>query len=316
MPRVSVCVATYNQDQYVRDCVMSVVSQANDVSLEILVGDDQSTDQTEEILRGLAAQYPDIIQYFRHESGLGPERNYQFLIGQARGDYIAHLDGDDYWLPGKLRMQLAVLEDSSDVMACYTNALCIDGTGMPLGPFNNPQPRRFNLSYLMKNGNFLNLSSMVYRAEIGSSICSWPPHFIDYKIHLMIAEKGDLGYVNTFGVVYRMNSSGSMVLNQSERVWRLYWEALCYVASEGAGKVEFIDGSADFLRRVAFRSIKTKSLSFFVYWWKVVAEAHVGKRIKLAFIFAGNIILMGIVAVMSRFASFIGGTRLRVLFWR
>lgn len=315
-PSVSVCIATYNQDQYVLDCVMSVVSQANDVSLEILVGDDQSTDGTEAILRSLEIKYPDVIQYHRHQSRLGPERNYQFLIGRARGKYIAHLDGDDYWLPGKLRMQLAILEESADLIACYTNALCIDENGVPIGVFNNSQPPRFDFSHLLRKGNFLNLSSMVYRAEVGSCICSWPPRFIDYKIHLAIAEKGDVGYLNLFGVAYRVNSIGSMVLNQAEIVWQLYWEAICYAASKNVDRSVFIDASADFLRRIAFRSIKSRSLYFFVYWWKLVSEAHVGARLNLALKFSGEFLIVGGIAIIARITSFIGGTSLRVFFWR
>ena len=49
VPRVSVCVVAYNHERYIHDCIMTVLAQAHDVSLEVLIGDDQSTDQTEEI---------------------------------------------------------------------------------------------------------------------------------------------------------------------------------------------------------------------------------------------------------------------------
>ena len=126
LPRVTVCIVTYNHERYIHDCIMSVLAQAHDVSLEVLIGDDQSTDRTEEIARALAARFPDVIRYFRHENRLGPGGNYQFLIGRARGEYIAHLDGDDFWLPGKLTKQISVMDKDSGVSASYTNALCID----------------------------------------------------------------------------------------------------------------------------------------------------------------------------------------------
>ena len=78
-------------------------------------------------------RFPDVIRYFRHENRLGPGGNYQFLIGQARGEYIAHLDGDDYWLPGKLTAQLGVLDVSPECVAVYANAICVNDAGALLG---------------------------------------------------------------------------------------------------------------------------------------------------------------------------------------
>ena len=75
-PRVSVCIVTYNHERYIHDCLMTVVAQAGDISLEILVGDDRSTDRTEEIVRALVAQFANVIRYFRHENQLGPGGNY------------------------------------------------------------------------------------------------------------------------------------------------------------------------------------------------------------------------------------------------
>lgn len=222
IPRVSVCVVTYNHERYIHDCLMTVVAQAHDVPLEILVGDDQSTDRTEETIRTLVAQFPDVIRYFRHENRLGPAGNYQFLIGLARGEYIAHLDGDDYWFPGKIAKQITLMDNFPEIMASYTNALCIDDGGAAIGVFNNEQPSEFDIDYLLRMGNFLNNSSMVYRRSFKAEICGWPPDFLDYRIHLKLASHGRIGFLNTLGVAYRVNSSTSMVLNHGERVRELY----------------------------------------------------------------------------------------------
>jgi glycosyltransferase involved in cell wall biosynthesis len=316
MPRVSVCIVTYNHERYIHDCLMTVVAQAGDISLEILVGDDRSTDRTEEIVRALVAQFPSVIRYFRHENQLGPGRNYQFLIGQAVGEYIAHLDGDDYWLPGKLERQVSLLDSDKGVIACYTNALCIDDSGVPLGVFNNLQPERFEIKYLLKNGNFLNHSSLIYRSGAGKEICGWPPSFLDYKIHLMLASKGQLGYVNSFGVVYRVNSVTSMVMNQGEKVRTLYWEAICHISLERGADCYIRSASADFLRRIAFRAIRMRSISFFLKWWKVVSATQGGNTFRLALLTIIGIVFTGYRMAMTRFAAIVGGARLRVLYWR
>lgn len=203
-PRVSVCIVTYNHELYIHDCLMTVVAQAHNVPLEILVGDDQLTDKTEEVVRGLVSRFPELIRYFRHENRLGPGGNYQFLIGQARGEYIAHLDGDDYWLPGKLAAQVGILDNSPECVGAYTNAICVNEAGCFLGFFNGLVAERFDLKYLLQRGNFLNHSSLIYRAGFADSICGWAPDFIDYRIHILLAQHGQLAYLNAPYVVYRV----------------------------------------------------------------------------------------------------------------
>ena len=157
------------------------------------------TDQTEEIARALAARFPDAVRYFRHENRLGPGGNYQFLIGQARGEYIAHLDGDDFWMPGKLAKQISVMDKDSGISASYTNALCINDDGVSIGIFNNPQPSEFGINYLFSRGNFLNHSSMLYRSSAKQDLIDWPSDFVDYKIHIMLAARGKIGLSELFG---------------------------------------------------------------------------------------------------------------------
>src|SRR6266516_3269144 len=90
--KVSVCVVAYNHGRYIGDCLASVVGQQVEADLEILVGDDCSTDETREIIAAYAARYPGLVHPVFHPRNIGGTRNYQVLIGKAEGDYIAHLD--------------------------------------------------------------------------------------------------------------------------------------------------------------------------------------------------------------------------------
>lgn len=227
---VSVCVVTYNQARYIRDCLTSVLTQGDDVSLEILVGDDLSEDETGEIVAELAARHPDIIRYFRHPQRLGPVENYQFLIREARGEYIAHLDGDDFWLPGKLRRQLSIMECNLRQIAIYSNAVVVDDGGGLRGGFNGVVPESFDLGFLLREGNFLCHGSLVYRATASRCILEMQAPFIDYQIHIRLAALGDLGYVNQALVGYRVASSTSMSTLRSAKVRELYWQALTCVS--------------------------------------------------------------------------------------
>lgn len=225
-PLISVCVVTYNQQHYIRDCLMSVVIQEVDSDVEILIGDDGSTDATCDVIEGVIREFPQKVRLFRHEKNLGPTGNYQFLIEKARGDFIAHLDGDDYWLPGKLQGQMDFLKEHSQCVAVYSNAVVINDKCEIFGAFNNHIPSQFDLNFLLSKGNFLNHSSVLYCAKLKNEILTIVGPFIDYRIHLRFAQHGQLGHTNQAHVVYRTGSSTSMISKQASNVRRLYLEAL------------------------------------------------------------------------------------------
>jgi glycosyltransferase involved in cell wall biosynthesis len=109
-PKVSVCVVTYNQEPYIRACLQSLVDQRTDFEFEVIVGDDCSTDGTAAIIKEFAERYPDIIQPLMHSPNIGAAKNYFSVHELARGEYIAHVDGDDFALPGKLQIQADYLD--------------------------------------------------------------------------------------------------------------------------------------------------------------------------------------------------------------
>ncbi|WP_153144946.1 glycosyltransferase [Dechloromonas sp. H13] len=311
-PRVSVCVLTYNHERYIRDCLMTVVAQANDVPLEILVGDDQSSDLTQDIVRGMVAQFPEVIRYFRHEKRLGAGGNYQFLIRQVRGEYIAYLDGDDYWLPGKLAAQVSVLDDSPECVAAYTNAICVNDAGQMLGVFNNPLAERFDLEALLHRGNFLNHSSVLYRAGMADSICQWEPDFIDYRIHLLLAQHGQLAYLRAPYVGYRVNTTGSMLADQHDRVKELYWSALCETLTPTIDKGVRVAAMADFLSGAFLRAFQTGRLNFLIHWWRVVTREYKCNKIQLAFLVAMIAIRRQSLSLLGKYSGSIAGLPFRI----
>lgn len=225
-PLVSVCVATYNQDRYIKDGLVSVLAQLPDVSLEILVGDDGTGPETPGIVQRLMERHPGVIQYFRHEKNLGASANYQFLVARAQGRYIAHLDGDDHWLPGKLAVQIAWLEDHPESLACYGNAVVVDEQGVVAGAFSSRIRHPIDLDFLLVQGNFLNHSSMLYRASHRQLVLDLPGPFIDYRMHLDFARHGVLGFCNRAVAVYRKGAETSMLRTAPESVRQLYFEAL------------------------------------------------------------------------------------------
>jgi len=247
---VSVCVVTFNHAAYIARCLESVVAQLLPGRLEVLVGDDGSSDDTRAIVSRYAEAYPGIVIPVFHPQRLGPSGNYRALIASARGRYIAHLDGDDYWLAGKLDKQCEVLERSAGVVAVLANALVVDADDEPLGFFTSNRSMSIDLDYLLAGGNFLCHGSLLYRAEHRHRILDMEETFVDYRILVRLAACGSLEYVRQPFVVYRWNSAGSMRATMNGLVALNYWEAMREAYSLGASEKAFREGASRFLEKV------------------------------------------------------------------
>lgn len=105
-PNVSVLVITYNQIQFIRETVESVVQQDYD-SFEVVVADDGSTDGTGDVVRQLEREYPDKVVAVVGERNVGIPGNFNRGLSRCRGELLAIQGGDDLFLPGKLRAQAA-----------------------------------------------------------------------------------------------------------------------------------------------------------------------------------------------------------------
>lgn len=114
---VSVVIPVFNGAPFVAKAVASVRAQRHG-DVEILVVDDGSTDGTQEVLKHL--EQSEGIRWFQRSHG-GPARSRNFGIEAARGHYIALLDCDDVWLPGKLAAQLAIMRTRPEVGLVHTD---------------------------------------------------------------------------------------------------------------------------------------------------------------------------------------------------
>ena len=114
---VSVVIPVFNGAPFVAKAVTSVRAQGHR-EVEILVVDDGSTDGTQDVLKRLEQR--DGIRWFQRSHG-GPARSRNYGIEAARGQYVALLDCDDVWLPGKLAAQLAVMRARPDVGVVHTD---------------------------------------------------------------------------------------------------------------------------------------------------------------------------------------------------
>lgn len=123
---ISVCMATYNGEKYIKQQMDSILSQLS-VDDEIIVSDDGSKDKTIDILR---SYHDGRIKIFSNNGRHGFVGNFENSLKHAMGDYIFLCDQDDYWKPNKVEVVLNKLRDYDLVIH---NAELVDGQGRSLG---------------------------------------------------------------------------------------------------------------------------------------------------------------------------------------
>lgn len=264
---MSVCVTTYQHAQFIEQCLESVLSQEFAGSLEVLVGDDGSTDGARKLIESIASREGARVRAFFHSTNLGPSANLSFLVGQANGRLIAHLDGDDFWLAGKLAAQIQVIERESGVIAVFSNARVVDGTDQPLGMFNRRVPSCIDLRELLRRGNFLNHSSLIYRAEARDAVLGIEKPYIDYAVYMRLVARGQLAYVDLPLVGYRWRTAGSMVKTMPTAVYAGHLDAFVEAIASGASPSDLRGAVVHFWGKVLVHALISRQYFVIRDWW-------------------------------------------------
>lgn len=122
IPAVSIYTICYNQAGYIRECLDGIVAQQTDFPFEAIIIDDASQDATPEIIKEYAAQYPDIIRPILLTENWHSQRKSKYrdiFLKEARGEYFAWCDGDDFWCDTlKLQRQKDFMDKNPGIAAC------------------------------------------------------------------------------------------------------------------------------------------------------------------------------------------------------
>jgi glycosyltransferase involved in cell wall biosynthesis len=156
-PLVSVIIPAYNPSAALREAVESALGQTHP-SVEVIVVDDGSTADTSWV----PAAYGGRIRYVRKANG-GPASARNAGLALARGTYVAFLDADDVWEPGKLAAQVEAMERHPAAGLAYGPVLRIDGQGRPQGVRRSPQARSGLIAGELFMKNFVPTSTVMVR---------------------------------------------------------------------------------------------------------------------------------------------------------
>ncbi|RME57282.1 glycosyltransferase [Candidatus Parcubacteria bacterium] len=213
-PLVSVLVITYNQEKFIEEALRSALEQDYD-NLEVVVGDDASTDRTPEIIMDLASEYPDRLVPILGKERLGITGNSNRVLRRCRGKYIAFMGGDDVFLPGKIKAQVSWLEEDERRVICAHQVNLTDENGRRIGLLPNAIPpwakeNRGN-RWLIRYGNFLpGCSIMARRSSL--PIYGFDERFplvSDWKLWIdTIGHEGIFGFIDGVSGCYRVQAEG------------------------------------------------------------------------------------------------------------
>jgi glycosyltransferase involved in cell wall biosynthesis len=229
--KLSVMMITYNHGPYLRQALDSVLMQKVDFEHEIVVGEDNSSDATRDILLEYAAAHPGKIRPILRDANVGVIRNFFSTLGECRGEYVALLEGDDYWTSDqKLRTQVEFLDAHPDYVICFHNAVghYQDGRKPDFNYVRADQAETMELADLLVE-NVIPTCSAMYRR---SAMLLPPPDWVyglkmaDYPLHALTAQRGKIGYINQVMGLYRIHAGG--VYTQLEAVSRLQHSVRCF----------------------------------------------------------------------------------------
>lgn len=209
--KLSVMLITYNHERYIAQAIQSVLDQRTNFDYEIVIGEDCSTDRTREIVMEFHRLYPDRIVPILRDENAGMMRNFMEVLAACRGEYVAILEGDDYWTcPDKVQRQVDFLEANPDYAICCGRALVLDqmGLGLPaVLPANAAGPH--SIENLL-TGNFIMTSTVVYRWGALGHFPSWFREIAmgDWPLHVLMSQFGKIHLMNEVFSVYRVHSGG------------------------------------------------------------------------------------------------------------
>ncbi len=230
---VSVSIVTYNHKNYISQCLDSVLMQETTFPFEIILGEDESNDGTREICIEYAKKFPDKIKLFLRSrkdviyvNGYASGRfNMLENLKSTNGNYIALLEGDDYWTdPLKLQKQVDILEENKTLVACHhwqkiaiqKDEKYLEVDSPKDGYYSQPVS---NVKAIFSNKLRLKSRTLMFRNIIDDNF--FPDWFTkmafgDVPLSFLLGKHGDFGFLDEEMAVYRQSGKGVSTAGLSE----------------------------------------------------------------------------------------------------
>lgn len=203
---------TYNQEHYLREAVESVLAQQTAFDFELVIGEDCSTDRTREVALEFQRTYPNVVRVLPNTERLGLTRNFERTLGACRGEYVALLDGDDFWTnPHKLQRQVEVLDNQPDISVVFHPVKIVPESApqrtrlFPAGL----RPQRTSIQDVL-HGHYTHTASVMVRSPRLARLPAWlhEVYVHDWPFVLLCARRGDIYCIPDTMATYRPTGTG------------------------------------------------------------------------------------------------------------
>lgn len=213
--RLSILVVTYNHARYIRQAIDGVLMQELPDNFEVVVADDGSSDDTRDIIAQMFAAHSEFsVRFLDFSCNRGITRNYERGFAACKGDYVAVLEGDDYWTsPQKLLRQMSFLHAHRECSACATNyfAYELDKDKFSLRWGKSSGFLYLDARSLIEENLIGNFSTCMYRR---TALATVPPELFgvrayDWAINICVGRVGLIGFLEEPMSVYRVHPGGA-----------------------------------------------------------------------------------------------------------
>lgn len=225
--KVSIICTNYNKGDWVREAMDSFLNQKTNFDFEIIIIDDASTDHSYEIIQEYQNNFPEKVRTFRNEVNLGITRTWKKVCQEAKGQYIARCDSDDFWTdPLKLQKQVDLLDASTDSLWSNTefDMVDLDGNLIQKDAFASkalPLIDSYEEMLVMKGMTMAStwLVDTTLMQDVSAQISDTAADDT-FELQLELFKRTKISFLSDSTTVYRMNlgsDSKPMTLETAER---------------------------------------------------------------------------------------------------
>ena len=221
---IAVCIVTYNQEQYIAQAIESVLMQKCEIPIYIFIGEDNSNDKTRPICLEYKEKYFDKIELTLHNISQGLVKNTISVLNEIKRkgcDYIAMLDGDDYWIDEhKLQKEYDFLKSNPDYGLVHTNISLLWNdrkinknirknvpTGYIFDIINTFSIGNCSVLFCSKLLNYVNLDDFITNQFLS----------VDYAMYTIFSKYTKIGFLDDITAVWRRGHTSVSHTNDMEK---------------------------------------------------------------------------------------------------
>lgn len=236
---VGVVVPTYNCRDYLEDCIESLLRQSHKPT-EIVICDDCSQDNTQEIILRYQTKYDGLIKSILHKNNGGISNNFNSGLENIQTDYISIISGDDFWHTDKLKLEVEALRENPKCRWAYSNSVLTDKEGNFLEPFRREYDGAEGQILFEILTHEMTLRNWLIEKSLLDSIGLFDESlfiFEDWDFKIRLAAKASVKHIAHDSVFYRVHGKGI-----SSSPGNVYFESLIKVYKKHFSLIEKLPG--------------------------------------------------------------------------